>query len=389
MGVDISTPALALEIARLGGIAHLSDAMVHSLADRHLGTHFVRDKAWQHRGSIGRQDKSDISFDLDALRAAIGRYIGAAMNAKRGAGAIFLNVMEKLTMGNPRATLQVRLGAALDAGIDGITLSAGLHLGSLELIREHPRFREAMLGIIVSSARALKAFLRRAMRVERLPDYIIVEGPLAGGHLGFPHNWQDYDLTTIVTEVLHLLDEDGLRIPVIPAGGIFTGTDAVGFLRAGAAAVQVATRFAVTGESGLPAVVKQAFFAANPEDVEVNDISPTGYPMRMLKSSPAIGAIIQPKCEAYGYMLDGTGACSYNTQYYGEAPPEKTCLCAMMLGYRTWTCGHTVSRLKEITPLLPDGSYEIPTAEQVFRDYQHGADQLMRVGSHSGYARAR
>jgi nitronate monooxygenase len=80
--------------------------------------------------------------------------------------------------------------AALDAGIDGITLAAGLHLGSFGLIEEHPRFRDAKLGIIVSSLRALQLFLRKSARTNRLPDYVVVEGPLAGGHLGFGMDWE-------------------------------------------------------------------------------------------------------------------------------------------------------------------------------------------------------
>ncbi len=126
------------------------------------------------------------------------------MEAKRGDGMIFVNCMEKLTMNAPRETLRVRLCGALDAGIDGITLSAGLHLGSFALIEDHPRFRDAKLGIIVSSLRALQLFLRKNARLNRLPDYIIVEGPLAGGHLGFGMDWAQYDLRTIVTEIPHI-----------------------------------------------------------------------------------------------------------------------------------------------------------------------------------------
>jgi nitronate monooxygenase len=135
--------------------------------------------------------------------------------------------------------------AALDAGIDGITLAAGLHLGSFALIEDHPRFRDAKLGIIVSSVRALQLFLKKSARTNRLPDYVVVEGPLAGGHLGFGMDWAQYDLATIVAEVIKYLKDEQLDIPVIPAGGIFTGTDAARFLEAGAAAVQVATRFTV------------------------------------------------------------------------------------------------------------------------------------------------
>jgi nitronate monooxygenase len=143
--------------------------------------------------------------------------------------------MEKLTMNAPKETLKVRMSAALDAGIDGITLAAGLHLGSFALIEDHPRFRDAKLGIIVSSVRALQLFLKKSARTNRLPDYIVVEGPLAGGHLGFGMDWAQYDLATIVAEVIQYLKNEHLDIPVIPAGGIFTGSDATGFLENGAA----------------------------------------------------------------------------------------------------------------------------------------------------------
>ncbi len=83
------------------------------------------------------------------------------MEKKRGGGLIFLNCMEKLTMGAPRETLRARLTAALDAGIDGITIAAGLHLGSFALIADHPRFRHAKLGIIVSSLRRWSCFCGR------------------------------------------------------------------------------------------------------------------------------------------------------------------------------------------------------------------------------------
>ena len=82
-------------------------------------------------------------------------------------------------MNNPMGTLKTRLESAMDAGIDGITLSAGLHLGTFALIEGHPRFRDVKLGIIVSSARALNLLLKKAERTRRLPDYVIVEGPLS------------------------------------------------------------------------------------------------------------------------------------------------------------------------------------------------------------------
>src|SRR5512139_195906 len=261
MGVDISTAGLALEIARLGGIGHISDAMVQTVSDRRFRTHFVKEKAKLYKYNVANTDKSEVAFDLGRLAEATHMHVGRTMEAKRGPGMIFVNCMEKLTMNAPRETLRVRLTAALDAGIDGITLSAGLHLGSFALIEDHPRFRDAKLGIIVSSARALAMFLRKNARLDRVPDFVVVEGPLAGGHLGFGiEDWAKYDLATVVSEVLAYLKSEHLEIPVIAAGGIFTGSDAAGFLERGASAVQVATRFTVTKECGLPDKAKQEYF---------------------------------------------------------------------------------------------------------------------------------
>jgi nitronate monooxygenase len=160
------------------------------------------------------------------------------MEAKRGAGMIFVNCMEKLTMNAPRETLRVRLTAALDAGIDGITLSAGLHLGSFAQIEDHPRFRDAKLGIIVSSLRALQLFLRKNARLGRLPDYIVVEGPLAGGHLGFgADDWDKHDLRAIVAEIARYLKAE--ISPSRSSGGWdLHRRRAVSYLEDGAAAVR-------------------------------------------------------------------------------------------------------------------------------------------------------
>ena len=315
MGVDISTADLALEIARLGGVGHLSDAMLPTVTDRRYKTKFVKEKTKQYKYNVENTDKSDVQFDLGQIAEATRVHVSRAMEAKRGSGMIFVNCMEKLTMNAPRETLRVRLHEALSAGIDGITLSAGLHLGSFGLMADHPRFHDAKLGIIVSSVRALQLFLRKNAKLNRLPDYIVVEGPLAGGHLGFGMDWVEYDLMTIFKEILEFLRAEKLDIPLIPAGGIFTGSDATSFLEAGAACVQVATRFTATHECGLPEKVVQEYFKASEPDVIVNTISPTGYPMRMLKSSPAIGAGIRPNCEAYGYLLDANGSCAYITAY--------------------------------------------------------------------------
>jgi NAD(P)H-dependent flavin oxidoreductase YrpB (nitropropane dioxygenase family) len=389
MGVDISTSDLALEAARLGGIGHISDAMVEDVSDRRFDTTFVKDKTKLYKFNINNMDKAVVQFDLGRLAEAQRLHIGRTMEAKKGPGLIFVNCMEKLTMNGPRETLRTRLNAALDAGIDGITLSAGLHFGSFALMADHPRFRDAKLGIIVSSVRALQIFLRKNAKLDRLPDYIIVEGPLAGGHLGFGMDWAEYDLMTITKELLDYLKAENLDIPLIAAGGVFTGSDAVSFLEAGAAGVQVATRFTVTNECGLPAKVKQEYFKASEEDIIVNGISPTGYPMRMLKNTPAIGAGTRPGCESYGYLLDATGNCAYINSYNREVaahPDEKnivvmdkTCLCTHMRNFNCWTCGHYTYRLKDTTHKKPNGEYQLLSAEHVFKDYQFSVDNQIAL----------
>jgi len=323
MGVDISTSELALEAARLGGIGHISDAMSQDVSDRKFDTTFVKDKTKTYKFNINNMNKAVVQFDLDHLAEATRRHVGSTMEAKKGDGLIYVNCMEKLTMNAPKETLRVRLGAALDAGIDGITLSAGLHLGSFELIK---------------------------------------------------------DLHTIMDEIHAFMQAEQLGIPVIAAGGVFTGSDAAGFMEKGAAGVQVATRFTVTHECGLPDSVKQEYFRASEEDIEVNGVSPTGYPMRMLKNTPAIGSGIRPGCESYGYLLDATGNCAYINSYNREvqAHPDqkkvvvmdKTCLCTHMRNFNCWTCGHYTYRLKDTTHLLADGNYQILSAEHVFKDYQ-------------------
>ncbi|QCB44873.1 nitronate monooxygenase [Hydrogenophaga sp. PAMC20947] len=389
MGVDISSSDLALEAARLGGVGHISDAMVKTVTDRRYKTKFVKAKQKQYQYNVASEDKSDVKFDLEHLAEATRMHVEKTMERKTGSGLIFINCMEKLTMNAPKETLKVRMNSALDAGIDGITLAAGLHLGSMALIADHPRFREAKIGIIVSSLRALQLFLKKNSRLERNPDYVVVEGPLAGGHLGFGMDWAEYDLATIVTEIVTWMKAEGLAIPVIAAGGIFTGSDAVRFMELGASGVQVATRFTVTKECGLPDDIKQEYFKAEEDDLEVNEISPTGYPMRMIKASPGIGDGIRPNCEAYGYLLDANGKCAYVTSYNRElalhpdekrfAVKDKTCLCTHMRNFDIWTCGQSAWRLKDTSLRKDDGTYQLLTAEHVFKDYQFSTDDSVAL----------
>ena len=180
--------------------------------------------------------------------------------------------------------------------------------------------------------------MKRAQAVGRLPDYVVVEGPLAGGHLGFGDDWAEYNLEDIVRDVVKWIGDNGFDIPVFAAGGIFSGEDV------GAAGVQVATRFAVAQESGLPEAVKQRYIDATDDDVQVNHFSTTGYPMRMLKDSPAITSDIRPNCEAYGYLLQ-KGECSYVNGSpvtarltFSPFPNTPSAVCARTCA--TSRCGH-------------------------------------------------
>ena len=367
MGVDISSSDLALEAARLGGIGHISDAMIKTVTDRRYKTKYVKAKQAQYKYNVDSEDKSAVKFNLEHLAEATRLHVDHTMSRKQGNGLVFINCMEKLTMNAPKDTLQVRMAAALDAGIDGITLAAGLHLGSFALIESHPRFRDAKLGIIVSSLRALQLFLKKNARLNRLPDYVVIEGPLAGGHLGFGMDWAEYDLTTIVAEIRDWMKAEQLDIPLIPAGGIFTGTDAVRYLEMGGSAVQVATRFTVTKECGLPDDIKQEYF----------------------KASPGIGDGIRPNCGAYGYLLDAGGKCAYITAYNREvaahpgekriAVMDKTCLCTHMRNFEIWTCGQLTWKLKDTTLRRADGSYQLLTAQHVFEDYQFSTNHQIRL----------
>lgn len=381
MGVDISTSELALTAARLGGIGHISDAMAPYVCDKKHRTKYQHGKLVKYQRE--EPEDSNPRWDSEVVYEASQKHASTTMNAKRGSGAVFVNVMEKLTMGASQETLRARIRGALDGGIDGVTLSAGLHSGTMRLIEDHPRFKDALIGIIVSSARALKIFLRGAARASRLPDYIVVEGPLAGGHLGFGLDWKKYNLREIVAEVLSFLKKQELNIPVIPAGGVFSGADAADFINRGAKALQVATRFVISKECGLPEKVKQKYLLAGEEDIVVNMTSPTGYPMRMLKSSPSLHTQYKPNCEALGYILDDKGHCSYKSAY--EAAPvdehgnktrvkELMCICNYFMRHQCYTCGHNVYRLKDTTEKLPNGEFYLPSAEQIFDDYLYNRE---------------
>lgn len=387
MGTNISSAEMVLAIEKLGGIAHLSDAMLMDVCDRTHGTKYIPMKTMKHAAQRGTPVKSDNHFDLAQLEEATKTYIGGVMQKATGKGLVFLNCMEKLTMNDPMGTLKVRLNAALDAGIQGITLSAGLHLASFKLMSENPRFREVLLGFVVSSVRALNLILKRTASLDRLPDYVVVEGPKAGGHLGFGEDWAEHNVEDIVRDVKAFLKEKGFDIPVFVAGGVFTGGDATRMIEeVGADGVQVATRFVISQECGMPEKGKAAYLDAKEEDIEVNHLSPTGYLMRMLKNTPAKMMPVPPNCEPYGFLLN-QGMCPYLKQWNQkvagateeEMGEKMCCLCTHMKLFNVWTCGATTYRLKETTVKRPDGRWYFPTCEQIYNDYLYSTGDDIAV----------
>jgi nitronate monooxygenase len=144
---------------------------------------------------------------------------------------------------------------------------------------------------IVSSGRAARIIAKRwTERYDYPPDAVVVEGPLAGGHLGFkPGQISDpaYALERLLAEVLVEIKPFEVKaerpIPVVVGGGIYTGADIHKFLQLGAAGVQMATRFVTTHECDAAASFKDAYIRATPEDLVIIK-SPVGMPGRAIRN---------------------------------------------------------------------------------------------------------
>jgi NAD(P)H-dependent flavin oxidoreductase YrpB (nitropropane dioxygenase family) len=142
---------------------------------------------------------------------------------------------------------------------------------------------------IVSSAKAAKIIFRSwAKQFDHIPDAVLVEGPLAGGHLGFKKeniDDPDYALEKILPEVIDVLKpyekKFKRKIPVIAAGGIYTGADIHKFMQLGAQAVQMGTRFVATDECDASLEFKKAYLNCKKEDIVIID-SPVGLPGRAI-----------------------------------------------------------------------------------------------------------
>ncbi|HJA79235.1 nitronate monooxygenase [uncultured Desulfovibrio sp.] len=263
MGVGISLSGLASAVANEGGIGVIAGAM------------------------IGMREpdvaKNPIEANLRALRQELKRA------REKTQGIIGVNIMVALT------TFSQMVRTAIENRADIIFSGAGLPLDMprqlRELCEEKKQEFKTKLVPIVSSARAATVIAKKWLsRFDYVPDAVVVEGPRAGGHLGFKAEELDdpaFALEKLIPEVVDAVksfeDKSGKAIPVIAAGGVYSGADIDKFLRLGASGVQMGTRFVATHECDADQRFKERYLEARDEDVTIIK-SPVGMPGRALNN---------------------------------------------------------------------------------------------------------
>ena len=172
---------------------------------------------------------------------------------------------------------------ACEAGANIIITGAGIPTNMPEFTKDFP---DVALVPIVSSARALKLICKKWERYNKLPDAVIVEGPLSGGHQGFKYEdcyKEEFQLENIVPPVIEEAKKWG-DIPVIAAGGIWDKKNIDKFISLGCAGVQMATRFIGTHECDADSKFKDVLLNAKEEDIVLMS-SPVGLPARGVKTN--------------------------------------------------------------------------------------------------------
>jgi nitronate monooxygenase len=254
MGVGISMSGLASAVANMGGIGIISTVAI-GLTDRE---------------AMANYKKRNIEVLKREIRKA----------RELSAGVIGVNIMSVLT------DFSEMVRTSVEEGIDIIFSGAGLPLDLPKYLTEGSRTK---LVPIVSSGRAASIIATKwKQNYDYLPDAFVVEGPKAGGHLGFKANALEEisnSLENLVDEVLQVARDLKARfnkeVPVIAAGGIYTGEDIYKIIQQGATAVQLGTRFVATEECDASHEFKQAFVAAKAEDIQIIK-SPVGMPGRTI-----------------------------------------------------------------------------------------------------------
>jgi NAD(P)H-dependent flavin oxidoreductase YrpB (nitropropane dioxygenase family) len=256
MGVGISLSGLASAVANEGGAGIISAA------------------------GLGMIYKNPAQGYLQNCLTGLRNEIRVARS--KSSGAIGVNVMVALT------NYDDLVRTSIEEGVDMIISGAGL---PLDLPKYLTPGSKTKLIPIVSSARAATLLCNKWLtNYNYLPDAIVVEGPKAGGHLGFKPEQifeTEFQLENLIPEVVSAVEKianiTGTSIPVIAAGGIYTGADIAKFLHLGASGVQMGTRFVTTYECDASDEFKQAYIHAGKEDIAIIK-SPVGMPGRAIRS---------------------------------------------------------------------------------------------------------
>lgn len=329
MGIGLSSYTLAGSVAREGGLGVLSSAGLDKILSARKGV------------KMGHREAARLDV-LDARELS------------NGNGAIGMNIMVAVINSYENSVL-----GSMDGGVDVIISGAGLPFALPDIAKTHPRFEEVALVPIVSSGRAAEIIIKKWEKSGRMPDAFVVEGPLAGGHIG----WKDVEsamdpknaLENLIKEVIEVCAKWNLAIPVIAAGGVYSHEDIKGYLAMGCAGVQMGTRFLATYESGANENYKKMLVSCTDEDIELahKPGSPCGMPFRVLKASPfyqeALSFTRAPKCDK-GYLLN-KGNCAAK-----DDNKTSFCICNGLLanvGFapgekEIYTVGQIASRITKI-----------------------------------------
>ena len=263
MGVGISWDKLAGNVSKEGGLGVISS----------VGTGIYENRAYAKRVlGEGRPYEAENFYSRDALFK-----IFENARAICGDKPLACNILYAQSEYN-RVVKD-----ACDAGADIIITGAGLPLTMPEAAKEYP---DVALVPIVSTAKALKILCKRWQKTHnRLPDAVIVEGPLSGGHQGFKYEEcfkEENKLEAILPPIVQEAKKWG-DIPVIAAGGIWDKSDIERMFELGANAVQMGTRFIGTVECDASEEFKNVIINAKEEDIKLFK-SPVGYPARGVKT---------------------------------------------------------------------------------------------------------
>lgn len=295
MGIGVSLERLAGAVAAQGGMGTLSAAFCG------------------FREPEFRQDPRGANL------RALARQVRRAKETAKGAGLVAVNVMVAA------AQYADSVRTALRAGADAVVCGAGLPRDLPALAAEVPQ-SDAALAPVVSGGRSAALICRLwHRRYGRVPDFVVLEGPLAGGHLGFtPEEAKEAQagrprpLSALLGEVLESLapfrEEYGRDIPVFVAGGVKDGGEMRRYMDEGAAGAQFATRFIATEECDASPAYKQRLLDARDADIAIVQ-SPVGLPGRALRS-PLIERVEAGTQPAVERCIKCLSACDYKTAPY-------------------------------------------------------------------------